>query len=68
MTQMPVVLGSYLVLGIAFALPFVLRGVASIDDSAREASWGFRILILPGVIALWPVMLIKWLHGRSEVS
>lgn len=49
----------YLVLGFGFAIPFVLRGAGELDPAAREASRFFRWLILPGVVALWPLLLKK---------
>ena len=53
----------YLVAGLLFAIPFVARGVNRIDPVARESSWGFRLIILPGVIALWPVLARRWVAG-----
>lgn len=40
--------GAYLVCGIAFAIPFVLKGARRIDPHAAHGSWGFRVLIIPG--------------------
>ena len=59
-------LGLYTGLGLAFALAFVTRGVGRIDPAARHASWGFRLVVLPGVVALWPLLLLRWRSGRSE--
>lgn len=58
--------GVYLAAGFVFSIPFVLRGAGKIDPVARESAWGFRILILPGVIALWPLLLKRWLSGAHE--
>ena len=55
----------YIACGLAFAPFFVWRGVGRIDPAARSAGFGFRLLILPGVAALWPVMLRRWLGGRQ---
>lgn len=54
----------YAALGIAFAIAFVTLGVARVDEAARGAPLGFRLLILPGTAALWPIMLMKWLRAR----
>lgn len=59
------VFGAYLVIGLLFAVPFVLRGVNRIDEVARDSGWGFRLMILPGSIALWPLLLVRWLR-RSQ--
>ncbi|MDE2978389.1 MAG: hypothetical protein OXU63_12840 [Acidobacteriota bacterium] len=58
----------YIALGLAFAPFFVWRGVGRIDPAARSAGTGFRLIILPGVAALWPVLLRRWLAGRRPPS
>jgi hypothetical protein len=58
-------LGLYAGVGILFAVPFVWRGAGRIDPVAREATPGFRLVILPGVIALWPLLARRWLAGAS---
>jgi hypothetical protein len=58
-------LAAYLALGLAFALAFVIWGVAVIDPAARGMPRLARLLIVPGVVALWPLMLGKWLTQRS---
>ncbi len=59
-------LGLYLLLGVLFALPFVARGVGRIDPLAREGSVGFRILIFPGTVALWPLLARRWLRKQPH--
>jgi hypothetical protein len=62
-------LGVYAGLGVLFAVPFAFRGVERIDPSAKGASWGFRLIILPGAIALWPMLLRRWLrHAPPPVE
>jgi len=58
-------LGLYVLVGTVFAIPFVLRGVNRIDPAAREGSWGFRLIIFPGVVALWPLLALRWLRGQE---
>ncbi len=58
--------GLYLALGLAFAIGFSARGAAKIDPGAREATRGFRLLIVPGAAALWPLLLHRWLRGEPE--
>ena len=55
----------YIASGLVFAPFFVWRGVGRIDPAAKGAGIGFRLVILPGVAALWPVMLRRWLGGRQ---
>jgi hypothetical protein len=56
-------LASYVALGAAFAVPFVALGVQRVDPAAAGASWGFRLLILPGTVLLWPLLLGRWASG-----
>ena len=55
----------YLLIGIVFAIVFVLRGVGVVDPVAREGTRGFKLLILPGCAAFWPWLLIRWLKGET---
>ena len=56
-------LGVYLGVGVLFAVPFAFVGAARIDPDAAGATLGFRLLILPGAAALWPVLLVRWRRG-----
>jgi hypothetical protein len=60
------VAGSYLLCGLLFALPFVLVGVGRIDAHAAHGSWGFRLLIIPGTMFLWPLLARRWFRGDHE--
>jgi len=61
-----IVLGVYLVCGLVFAIPFALVGVKRIDPHAAHGSWAFRLLIIPGTMALWPLLLRRWATGSEE--
>ena len=63
MTILLSALGVYLSLGVPFAAAFVTRGVQRLDPAAVNSSWSFRLLILPGVAALWPFLLRRWMRG-----
>ena len=58
--------GIYLLFGLAFALPFALVGAGKIDPHAAHGTWGFRLLIMPGTILLWPLLAWRWLKGVHE--
>lgn len=55
--------GVYLGLGFLFAIAFVSFGLRRIDPAAEGAKIGFRLLILPGVTALWPLFVRRWITG-----
>jgi hypothetical protein len=52
----------YGTLGVLFVLAFVTVGVDQVDPAARGASRGFRLLIFPGAVALWPLLAWRWLR------
>ena len=58
-------LTSYAALGFVFAIAFLARGVSRIDAQAAGAGLGFRLMILPGVTALWPLLLQRWIRART---
>ncbi len=57
-----IVVEIYLVVGVLFGIAFVTRGVQAIDHAAAGTGWGFRLIILPGVAAFWPVLLRRWIR------
>jgi len=57
---------AYTTLGVAFALAFVTVGVKRIDSQAIGSSVGFRVLIFPGSVAFWPLLLRRWVSGKEE--
>ena len=70
-TGMPVVWtilalsAAYAGIGVAVALRFVTWSVGRVDEAASTSGWGFRVMILPGCVGLWPVVLAKSLAGRG---
>ena len=53
----------YLFAGLMFAIPFVIKGVTKIDEGAKGSKWGFRIVIIPGTMVFWPLLLKRWLKA-----
>ena len=49
--------GVYLFIGSAVAVLFFCRWIKVIDPTAVGSSKGFKVLVTPGVVALWPVIL-----------
>ena len=59
-----VTVGAYLICGFIFAIPFIIKGVTAIDpDGAHGTKWGFRLIIIPGTMVFWPLLLKKWIKA-----
>ena len=58
-------LGAYLAIGAGFAVIFASWGAQTIDPAAKGMPIAARLLILPGALGLWPVLLVKWLRRHS---
>lgn len=57
----------YLAAGLLFAIPFVMKGVNKVDEGAHGGSIGFRIIIIPGTMLFWPLLLQKWIKaGKTK--
>jgi hypothetical protein len=57
------VLAVYVGAGLAVGFAFVICGVRRVQPA--PATIGARILFLPAAIALWPIVLARWLESRS---
>lgn len=58
-------LGYYLLAGGVFGIAFFARGYAAIAPESRGASVTVRLLWTPAAVALWPLLLAKWLGRRQ---
>ena len=56
----------YTIIGLLFAFWFVSRGLGRVDAGAQTASWGLRLLLLPGAAAFWPLLAWRCAHGNGE--
>lgn len=62
------VLFVYALLGFVIGVFVVLLGFSRIDPLIRSSSFSVRLLLLPGVIALWPIMLTKWVRTHRIIA
>ena len=60
-----IIVAVYLFAGLVFAIPFIIRGVTKIDERAQGSKWGFRVIIIPGTMVFWPLLLKKWLKASK---
>ena len=58
------VLQVYLLIGLLVAVLIQRKGLKKIDATVEGAGVWFRVLTFPGIVALWPVILRKWLGAR----
>ena len=56
----------YLGLGVLLGVPFALFGAARIDPNAKGAGLGFKLMILPGAVLMWPFVVGPWLKGPAH--
>ncbi len=57
----------YLLSGLLFAIPFVTKGVTVVDpDGAKGTGWSFRMIIIPGTMVFWPLLLKKWIKASGK--
>ena len=49
----------YCVIGLLVALAFVTVGLSRVELAARGA-FLFRLQIIPGLILLWPIVVVRW--------
>lgn len=56
----------YLVFGLVFGTVFVLFIAQRLDPAVPGSTWGFRLMILPGVALLWPLLLLRVARGRTR--
>jgi uncharacterized membrane protein YfcA len=59
-------LTGYLLIGAGFSVPFALRWAGRLDPVAAHGTRGFRLLILPGVVLLWPLLALRLLRGDTS--
>lgn len=56
----------YSAIGFLVALFFVFTRVGRIDPDAAGASIGFRMMIFPGTIVFWPLLIRRVFSGKSH--
>ena len=56
----------YLLIGLCFAVAFAARGAGRLDPVARHGTIGFRLLVIPGAMTLWPYL--AWRIARGVPS
>lgn len=66
MELLVVLLAAYAAAGLLFGIAFAASGVERVDSLARGSGAGFRLMILPGAAALWPLLAKRWIGATGE--
>ncbi|UOY07563.1 hypothetical protein L0P88_03170 [Muricauda sp. SCSIO 64092] len=61
-----VVMASYFMAGILFALYVVFVAASKIDPLLAQSKKKVRVLIFPGLVATWPFLLGKLFKSRPQ--
>ena len=56
-------LALYGMTGVVFAAAFVTAGIHRVDPAAEHAPVSFRLIVIPGAAALWPLLLVRWIRS-----
>jgi hypothetical protein len=57
---------AYGAVGLALLPWWHVRGLRRLDHASADGPWGFRVLISPGLIALWPWLIARGWHGDGH--
>jgi hypothetical protein len=49
----------YACVGAVFAAMFLWRWIGRRDSAAEHGTWGFRVLVFPGVAVFWPLFVVR---------
>ncbi|MBX3360366.1 MAG: hypothetical protein KF912_14340 [Phycisphaeraceae bacterium] len=66
MSLVLVLVGVYLAIGVGFAVVFTVFLAPRMDDASARGSLAFRVVIVPGAAALWPLLLVRAIAGRTR--
>ena len=59
-------LASYVAFGLATAIAFVCLGIPRVMGGPVPLTVGARLILVPGAMALWPLVLKRWLAARAQ--
>lgn len=57
--------GAYVTVGLAVAVLFFTRWLKTFDPAAVGGSREFRVLVTPGIVLLWPLIVMKVFYPNS---
>ena len=60
------IMGLYFAVGLLFAIAFILKGLGKVDIAASDTGIVFKLLIVPGLMVLWPFFIYKWIKSTQR--
>ncbi len=60
------IVGVYLLIGLLVALVGVTLGLKRVDRRAKGAPVGFRLIVFPSFVGLWPMVAWKLAKGGTS--
>jgi hypothetical protein len=57
---------AYLFIGVVFAIVFLSLLIQRLDEASEGTSWGFKLMIFPGCVIFWPLLLQKYLRASKD--
>ncbi len=55
-----ILFGLYLIIGLIFCVVLLVKGLPTVDSGASKSGMRFKLIIIPGVVLLWPILWSKW--------
>lgn len=59
-TAILTILAVYGAIGVVTGLAFITVGIGRVDPTVSGWNIPFRLMVLPGAIMLWPVIIMRW--------
>ena len=56
---------AYAFVGVLFALAFLPRGIVRVDERLHDSPVFVRVMLFPGIAALWPLFAWRCMTGRG---
>ena len=60
-------MGAYALVGLLVAPWLIFSASGRFDPAVARSTRGFRVLVLPGAMLLWPLLLVRWLGGAAAL-
>jgi len=59
---------AYIGLGFLYAIYFYKRRLGQLEPASQKGSWGFKWILFPSVLVLWPLIVVKGQSPEQKIS